>query len=848
MLSWIVQAHVEAIGRASLQRLRLISENDFRVELKRISRHQRPERRFTKHGCRCLESWTHCTSTFLSGLNMGRPDCQRYENCPDTLGYCKTTFPCGIEQKFVDQCDVGPVASTTESFSFRQAGALSSPPPQRANELDVQAGTALWLHDIFERQPFETVEDDPLQQRRNALLQFVEILCAYFPDHLDGRESASMETRRVIRSETSSECRESLCELGGIIQDQWDAYTEMIPVIFEKANSANPAFDLRGPPTSLMQRSGHALRIKWQKLETAWQLCGRPWTEISSNGFADCQADDPLAKREPCGVWALMHGVFAELAVVHECTYTVATNVDKCIGPPSNATRTSFLKRTILQEHIRREEKEKITERLRRNATLPEAFNLQAGGGDGDQRCFRPRGVDQLVGIGNAYNQTLSFWLSQYELDGVLHGFLHTPDGLKRVRLQLISDRPVGGRAIVSRILEGPLQQRLQTESWMLVRVGGSKVPLGSAVSDGWQKMLRGAAPGETELIFEGPVQCPHIDDHTCAERETPCASFSFTVLDKSKPDVGRLKETSTGACLTRLYSTTLFFFTSDLGFGLTHCDGAPLFSVERHRFLRNTTFRSQEDPPHIAQVQQAPKLPDEPWAPVVLTDQVPAIFTEPFDAVQKTMRMVSLLWPCKVCRDRFLVNERSVIQAIKHPKDAVMWLWRTHNQIARRLKTETDRFPFYPAADDGDRPTAPWPSPSLCPACWRRDSEGNPSTFDEQKVYHFLVFEFYASKTTTNMTKHNATSLSLVIDAWSSSESLPSPPQLPPPQRRRQLLATAAFVGIVASATPLLLASQGLREGIRSKLARCQRSLPVARNHVDGYMPVSTADGELLG
>ena len=76
---------------------------------------------------------------------------------------------------------------------------------RRFPEHDVRAGLALWLHEIFERQVWELEGDAPRQRRKKALLDFLKLLCGYFPDHLPGQVG---------------DCRESLCHLGWLLADK----------------------------------------------------------------------------------------------------------------------------------------------------------------------------------------------------------------------------------------------------------------------------------------------------------------------------------------------------------------------------------------------------------------------------------------------------------------------------------------------------------------------------------------------------------------------------------------------------------------------------------------------------
>lgn len=83
-------------------------------------------------------------------------------------------------------------------------------------------------------------------------------------------------------------------------------------------------------------------------------------------------------------------------------------------------------------------------------------------------------------------------------------------------------------------------------------------------------------------------------------------------------------------------------------------------------------------------------------------------------------------------------------------PRDAALWLWKTHNRVNERLAGEE-------AADakraDPSHPKRQWPGPELCPKCWRRlpSSAGASSDlvrfdaadWDEGEVFGFLTRYF---------------------------------------------------------------------------------------------------------
>ncbi|CAK9028604.1 Sulfhydryl oxidase 1 (Quiescin-sulfhydryl oxidase 1) (OsQSOX1) [Durusdinium trenchii] len=208
----------------------------------------------------------------------------------------------------------------------------------RFQESDVRAGLALWLHEIFERQVFEIKEEDHRERRRNALLTFLDLLCSYFPDHLPGP------------SKNPRDCRESLCHLGWLLQDQkfWSSHIENIEVAVQEAPPEGRPGDEPQKPAELKPSTRRFQRLRWEKLEHHWQLCGEPWPELAARGFSRCRSKDPLASGLPCGVWGLMHSVLTEIAELRQCTMAHAENPDDCIGPPKNTTAKEL--RTFMKE------------------------------------------------------------------------------------------------------------------------------------------------------------------------------------------------------------------------------------------------------------------------------------------------------------------------------------------------------------------------------------------------------------------------------------------------------------------------------------------------------------------
>mmetsp|Transcript_19185 Transcript_19185/g.33049 ORF Transcript_19185/g.33049 Transcript_19185/m.33049 type:complete len:662 (-) Transcript_19185:545-2530(-) len=105
----------------------------------------------------------------------------------------------------------------------------------------------------------------------------------------------------------------------------------------------------------------------------------------------------------------------------------------------------------------------------------------------------------------------------------------------------------------------------------------------------------------------------------------------------------------------------------------------------------------------------------------------------------------------CGVCQEHFSqVIARPELDQLKTPKDAVLWVWRTHNEVNSRLAgvevvdgERTSGDPAYPKVQ--------WPSIKVCPACHlkavagRLKAIGPDEPWDEEIVYHYMDRIYHA-------------------------------------------------------------------------------------------------------
>jgi len=95
----------------------------------------------------------------------------------------------------------------------------------------------------------------------------------------------------------------------------------------------------------------------------------------------------------------------------------------------------------------------------------------------------------------------------------------------------------------------------------------------------------------------------------------------------------------------------------------------------------------------------------------------------------------ISHYFQCGDCASHF-VSYVEDAKDVKSKKDAVLWLWRTHNKVNKRLAEEQDGT----ESADPEFPHVQWPTREMCEDCRLKGDD----SWDEDRVYNFLV-EFYA-------------------------------------------------------------------------------------------------------
>ncbi|CAJ1400408.1 unnamed protein product [Effrenium voratum] len=663
----------------------------------------------------------------LDWLRRARP--QELGRCSPTLAPAKPPWPLN--------------AHTWEGRTSTAEGDF-----RRFPEHDVRAGLALWLHEIFERQVWELEGDAPRQRRKKALLDFLKLLCGYFPDHLPGQVG---------------DCRESLCHLGWLLADKkfWLAHTEEVEVSVEEAGyEGRPGPEPHVPP-QLFRRRRRFRRILWEKLEHRWRLCGQPWPELARTGFVMCKSEDPMAGRLPCGIWGLMHAVSAEIAELHKCTMAHAENPDNCIGPPENLTAEELL------VYMREEAKDMQQLQMERQKEYSEeelaVKPVRLAKGDG--WCLKAQGLYEGYSSAPGNNLTAVMRMEVLKGDDKVAGTLIHFQGEEvhdQVELQLTDDfiRKDGG-AVVDRVVMGPKSiDALEFRFYKLRTVQGSPVPSKAAP---WQDMLQGALAEQPELVFEGPRPCQGRSEKICHQR---CSKFRFERVEAESDPAGNVSwgrlvdvsNASGAACVGRIYRKKWFFWSEDVGMGLVPCSEASLFRNVVHG-VENQSFCPRGA--RCLDVDFQLHFEDFPFVAVQEDEDLTARNMHPGQALLIFQRVIALFWRCDECRVRFLQYKIDK-EKVKAPCQASLWLWSVHSGINAKLSSGIAQDSPWPGPG---RSPAQWPSRHLCPACY--DPRHNASNrMLPRQICNFLWNDFYRSWATAAVNGSGRTS-SNFTEAW---------------------------------------------------------------------------------
>lgn len=97
-----------------------------------------------------------------------------------------------------------------------------------------------------------------------------------------------------------------------------------------------------------------------------------------------------------------------------------------------------------------------------------------------------------------------------------------------------------------------------------------------------------------------------------------------------------------------------------------------------------------------------------------------------PLKTVKAIHGYVKHFFGCSYCSEHFqAMYAEDAESSIKVADDTILWLWRAHNKVNKRLKGE--------ASEDPQHPKQQFPPPVYCPSCWQGDK------FNVKEVLKYL-------------------------------------------------------------------------------------------------------------
>ncbi|XP_063860177.1 sulfhydryl oxidase 2-like isoform X1 [Scylla paramamosain] len=100
--------------------------------------------------------------------------------------------------------------------------------------------------------------------------------------------------------------------------------------------------------------------------------------------------------------------------------------------------------------------------------------------------------------------------------------------------------------------------------------------------------------------------------------------------------------------------------------------------------------------------------------------------FYRPLRTVKAIHGYVKHFFGCSYCSEHFqAMYAEDAESSIKVADDTILWLWRGHNKVNKRLKGD--------ASEDPQHPKQQFPSPGACPSCWQGEN------FSEREVLTYL-------------------------------------------------------------------------------------------------------------
>lgn len=127
-------------------------------------------------------------------------------------------------------------------------------------------------------------------------------------------------------------------------------------------------------------------------------------------------------------------------------------------------------------------------------------------------------------------------------------------------------------------------------------------------------------------------------------------------------------------------------------------------------------------------------------------------------DAIKE---FIHFFFQCKDCAEHFLeLTNEADAKSIVSKRDGILWLWKTHNRVNKRLSEELDKV----GKGDPQFPHMQWPMKNICSDC------ANGSSWNDEKVYLFLFDHYQGESIGKGILLGDRNSLAMVSTRQESS------------------------------------------------------------------------------
>lgn len=107
-----------------------------------------------------------------------------------------------------------------------------------------------------------------------------------------------------------------------------------------------------------------------------------------------------------------------------------------------------------------------------------------------------------------------------------------------------------------------------------------------------------------------------------------------------------------------------------------------------------------------------------------------------PHQVLQVMRSFITTFFGCSDCAENFKKESAHLDTELPYFNSSVIWLWKTHNRVNKRLHGDYSEDPVHPKIQ--------FPGKHSCPNCYNYNS--NPPTFNETEVFNFLIQHYQPS------------------------------------------------------------------------------------------------------